>query len=130
MKNILRIICISALTIFLGACVSASKYHTFLADDFKAHNLYLTSSKATFNEKKLLIEGGIRTRTAPSHVDCGYIDIKIFNQQSLLLKTVTTEYSPCELHRRPKAPRTGFFSAVVEDIEPQQLIIKLSYREK
>ena len=126
----MRVLVISTLTLLLSACQSVPKYHSFMDGNLKAHNLYLTYSKATFNEKILTIEGGIRTITAPSNVKCGYLSIDVFNQQAELLKTVATNYSPCTLHFRPKAKRTGLFSADVSGIEPQPLTIKVYYRKK
>ena len=126
----MRVLIISTLTLLLSACQSIPKYHAFMDGNLKAHNLYLTYSKVTFNEKILAIEGGIRTITAPSNVKCGYLSIEVFNQQAVLLKTIATNYSPCTLHFRPKAKRTGLFSVDVSDIDPQPLTIKVYYRKK
>jgi len=129
MSFTIRILVISALTFLLSACQSAPKYHSFMDGNLKAHHLYLTYSKATFNEKMVTIEGGIRTITAPSNVECGYLSIEVFNQQGVLLNTIATTYSPCILHFRPRAKRTGLFSATLEGIEPQPLTIKVYYRK-
>lgn len=123
----MRVFIICSLALLLSACQSVPKYHSFTDGNLKAHNLTLTYSKASFNEKTVTIEGGIRTITAPSRVDCGYLRIEVFNQHGTLLKTVATKYSPCTLHFRPKAKRTGLFSATLENIEPQPLTIEVYY---
>lgn len=129
MSILMRTVTVIIGFLLLSACQSVPKYHSFTDGNLKAHNLYLTYSKATFNEKILTIEGGIRTITAPSNVKCGYLSIDVFNQQAELLKTVATNYSPCILHFRPKAKRTGLFSVAVSGIEPQPLTINVYYRK-
>lgn len=101
-----------------------------IASNLSQHNLYLTYLSATVDHNVLTVSGGIRTKTAPTFVAPGYIEIEVYSKESVLLKTLATLYSPSILHFRPKARRTGYFSATANDVEPQSLLLKVFYRKK
>ncbi len=122
-----------ALSLLLSACQT----HTHKTSDvvvsagnLAQYNLFLPYASASFDNQSLTIKGGIRNKTAPSHLACGYLDIQLFNKEGVLINTLTTHYSPCILHFRPKAKRTGHFSVSTSNIPPQPLTIKIFYRKK
>ncbi|MFO1387984.1 hypothetical protein [Cellvibrio sp.] len=129
MKLLIRSAGIGILLILITGCASTPSYHTIYADDFKNHNLNLTYSKVSFDKNTLLIEGGIQLARIAGHVASGHINILITNQQNVVLKAVSPEYSPRELYLRPKENRTGLFSVKIDGIEPQPLHIQFSYHE-
>lgn len=129
MQSLFRPTCI-ALLLLLSACQTLPSEHSISAGNLKQHNLYLTSASAEFAQDKLIIAGGIRNITAPNNLDCGSLSIEVFNQNNVLLQTLSSDYSPCTLHHSPGAKRTGYFSEAVAGIAPQPLQVKIFYRDK
>lgn len=130
MQSLFRPAAMALVFLLLSACQTLTSEHSISAGNLPQHNLYLTSASARFAEDKLIVAGGIRNITAPKYLACGSLSIEVFSQSDVLLKTFTTDYSPCVLHHSPTAKRTGYFSESVADIAPQPLRVKISYSEK
>gem|GEM_PF-1892627 len=121
------------LTVVLSSCSTLPESTInvdVVSSNLRQHNLYLTYLTATVDNNLLTINGGIRTRTAPTYVAPGFIEIEVYSTEHVLLKTLATLYSPNILHYRPKARRTGYFSATATGVEPQPLLVKVFYRKK
>lgn len=133
MKLFTHIFYVLVVILVLSGCstVPASSIKiNVISTNLSQHNLYLTYLTATIDNNVLTINGGIRTKTAPSLVAPGYIEVEVFTTENVLLKTLVTLYSPSILHYRPKARRTGYFSATANNVEPQALLLKVFYRKK
>lgn len=133
MKLLTQLFCVLAVILMLSGCgtlpTSTVKVDV-ISSNLKQYNLYLTYLTVTIDNKLLTINGGIRTQTAPTYVAPGYIEIEVYTKENVLLKTLATQYSPSVLHYRPKARRTGYFSATANGVEPQLLLLKVFYRKK
>lgn len=133
MKLLTQLFYLLTVIVVLSACSTLPESTVkvdVISSNLRQHNLYLTYLTATVDNNLLTINGGIRTQTAPTHVAPGFIEIEVYSTENILLKTLATLYSPSALHFRPKARRTGYFSATVSGVEPQPLLLKVFYREK
>lgn len=122
-----------SLSLFLSACQTQPHKTSDVvvsSGNLANHNLFLPYATASFDNQLLTIKGGIRNKTAPSHLACGYLDIQLFNKDGALINTLTANYSPCILHFRPRAKRTGHFSVSTTSVPPQALTVKVFYRQK
>lgn len=122
-----------SLSLLLGACQTQPHKTSDVvvsAGNLAKYNLFLPYANASFDGQLLTIKGGIRNKASPSHLACGYLDIQLFNSEGVLINTLTADYSPCILHFRPRAKRTGHFSVSTSDVPPQALTVKVFYRQK
>lgn len=128
-----KLIILLSIGMLLNACQSSPMILpevTFDDAKLRQHHLSLMKAAAKFDKETLTLSGGVWPEHKQVHVKCGQIQFQIFDTQGVLLKTIATDYSPCHLHYAPNTRRAGYFSVVINDIHPQALIIKASYKKK
>lgn len=128
-----RLIILLSTMVLLSACQSTpanSPEVVFKDEGLRQHHLNLVKAIGEFESDTLVLSGGVWPEHKQVHVDCGQVELQIVDTQGALLKTITTDYSPCHLHYQPNTRRVGYFSVTVRGIHPQQLIIYSSYRSK
>lgn len=132
MTKLIRLIILLAIGALLNACQSTptSSQVVFTDEELLQHRLRLTNPVARFDNGDLILRGGIWPMHKQLHARCGHIKFEISDAEGVLLRTLITDYSPCHLHYKPKARRTGYFSVVVSGIPAQQLVITASYQAK
>ena len=133
MTKLIRLIILLSIGALLNACQSTpptSSQVVFKDEALLQHRLKLTNPVARFDNGTLILRGGIWPVHKQLHARCGHIKFEIVDAEGVLLRTVTTDYSPCHLHYKPKARRTGYFSVVVSGIPAQQLVITARYQAR
>ncbi len=133
MINLSNTLALFGILLILGGC-QATKTETsdaiFNGTALREHNLELNKSSANFETGKLTISGSISPIEKRPDVPCGELSLQLFNSKGLLLKEITTDYSPCHLHYGPHTTRPGNFIVIVNEIAVQPLMIKVNYKKK
>jgi len=128
-----HILICTLLFIGLNGCQSSKPSNPLVSIDAEAlssYNLKLIRAETSFINNSFSFSGSVYPTQKRYHVNCGQLQIQVFDTQGILLNILNTDYSPCDLHYQFNTRRAGRFSIAIPGIHQQPLILKVTYHKK